>query len=192
VSQFYWWRKAEYPEKTTDLPQVTVTLSHNIVWSTPRLSRIQTHNVSDDRHWNHIRKINLKESRYKSSSYDKLYRIILNTNQPTLIWFTILCLCKITKYKREKSLDYFLVKKETGLFIYQEKEKVLFIYQEKEKGLFIYQEKEKGLFIYRLDKHLPFFEVQMLHHYMYYILSIMIIQVYLPWIMIGTLFLSYT
>ena len=22
-SQFYWWRKPEYPEKTTDLPQVT-------------------------------------------------------------------------------------------------------------------------------------------------------------------------
>jgi len=21
--QFYWWRKTEYPEKTTDLPQVT-------------------------------------------------------------------------------------------------------------------------------------------------------------------------
>jgi hypothetical protein len=21
-SQFYWWRKPEYPEKTTDLPQV--------------------------------------------------------------------------------------------------------------------------------------------------------------------------
>jgi hypothetical protein len=21
--QFYWWRKAEYPEKTTNLPQVT-------------------------------------------------------------------------------------------------------------------------------------------------------------------------
>jgi len=21
--QFYWWRKSEYPEKTTDLPQVT-------------------------------------------------------------------------------------------------------------------------------------------------------------------------
>jgi hypothetical protein len=21
--QFYWWRKLEYPEKTTDLPQVT-------------------------------------------------------------------------------------------------------------------------------------------------------------------------
>jgi len=24
--QFYWWRKPEYPEKTTDLPQVTDTL----------------------------------------------------------------------------------------------------------------------------------------------------------------------
>ena len=24
--QFYWWRKPEYPEKTTDLPQVTCKL----------------------------------------------------------------------------------------------------------------------------------------------------------------------
>ena len=26
--QFYWWRKPEYPEKTTDLSQVTATLYH--------------------------------------------------------------------------------------------------------------------------------------------------------------------
>ena len=35
--QFYWWRKPEYLEKTTNLWQVT--LSHNVVSSTPRLSR---------------------------------------------------------------------------------------------------------------------------------------------------------
>ena len=40
-------RKPEYPEKTTNLSQ---TLSHNFVSSTPRLSGIQTHNVTGDRH----------------------------------------------------------------------------------------------------------------------------------------------
>ena len=27
-SQFFWWRKLEYPKKTTDLPQVTDKLEH--------------------------------------------------------------------------------------------------------------------------------------------------------------------
>jgi hypothetical protein len=40
--QFYWWRKLEYPEKTTDLSQVTDKLnvvSHNVVSTTPRQER---------------------------------------------------------------------------------------------------------------------------------------------------------
>ena len=42
--QYYWWRKPEYLEKTTE------TLSHNVVSSTPHLSGIRTHNISGDRH----------------------------------------------------------------------------------------------------------------------------------------------
>ena len=35
--QFYWWRKPQYPEKTTDLPQVTdKLLSYNVISSTPQ------------------------------------------------------------------------------------------------------------------------------------------------------------
>jgi hypothetical protein len=53
--QFYWWRKPEYPEKTTNLSQVTDKLSsHSVVSSTHRLSGIRTHNISGDRHWLHI------------------------------------------------------------------------------------------------------------------------------------------
>ena len=49
--QFYQWRKPEYPEKTTDLPQVIgKLLSHNVALSKLRLSGIRTHNFSGDRH----------------------------------------------------------------------------------------------------------------------------------------------
>ena len=41
--QFYWWRKPEYPEKPTDMSQVTDKLYHiHFVLSTPHLSGIRT------------------------------------------------------------------------------------------------------------------------------------------------------
>ena len=42
--QFYWWRKLEYSEKTTDLPQVTDKLSHNVLHLA--LNGNQTRNIS--------------------------------------------------------------------------------------------------------------------------------------------------
>jgi hypothetical protein len=47
--QFYWWRKPENPEKTSDLSQITdKTLSHNVVHLA--LIEVRTHNISGDRH----------------------------------------------------------------------------------------------------------------------------------------------
>ena len=50
-SQSYWWRKPEYPEKTTDMSKVTDKLHHIMLYRVQiAMSGIQTDNFCGDSH----------------------------------------------------------------------------------------------------------------------------------------------